>query len=626
MNAVMRRLRHEGDDEGIALVLVIGLGLILSLLIATMITTSIGGLKKSSTDVNSSAAMAAAYAGIEDYQSKLANDNTYEQYGNAASTFSNPLPTAAVPKPTVSKFTGLNGNPAFGFGSASNPGASTSTSWAVVFGSSGRARYRYEVDNSQYYVSGTIRLRSTGLVGNSVRTEVADLRQNGFINYLYYTDYEVADPALSNTNCVPTYDWQKAHSSKCTEIQFAPGDVIKGPVHSNDSLLICGTAFQNTVESGLNRKSPLKNYNVPSNTSCGTPTFSYTPGYAPVYAPPIAMPATNLALLQETRSDLTSTTVPRPGCLYTGPTSITFNTGGTMTVRSPWTRATNITEDANGNVTGGSAPTACGTIGAGTASKPGLASATGQTIPVIANNLIFVQNVPRYSGASSSDLNAYPSTGTGSTPSGLTCTGLSGSTGTGNGIGYPTTNEAAPTSVAGVNAYGCDSGDVFVKGTEQGQVTVAAANYVYVTGSLTYDTTNAATNILGLIGQGSVWVWNPVDKNGNLLDSSTNGLTIDASILSVAHTFTVQNYAAGPKGTLTVSGSIAQEFRGPVAQSTYDYFGNLTGTNGYLKNYVYDNRLKYTAPPKFLTPVSTSYGVTTTVETKPAFNADGSSS
>jgi hypothetical protein len=106
---------------------------------------------------------------------------------------------------------------------------------------------------------------------------------------------------------------------------------------------------------------------------------------------------------------------------------------------------------------------------------------------------------------------------------------------------------------------------------------------------------------------------------------SANDREIDGALLSVAHTFQVQNYDGGnaanlgPRGTLTVDGAIAQKYRGTVATSN----GTSVAT-GYAKNYEYDDRFRYTAPPKFLTPVSTTYGVTQYAGTKAAFNADGS--
>ena len=156
-----------------------------------------------------------------------------------------------------------------------------------------------------------------------------------------------------------------------------------------------------------------------------------------------------------------------------------------------------------------------------------------------------------------------------------------------------------------------------MSGTLKGQVTIAAENYVYITDNITYK--DSSTDILGLVGNNAVWIWNPTDKNGSKLLSDYDR-EVDAAILSVAHTFQVQNYSDnGKRGTLTVIGAIAQKFRGPVGTSSGGYINN-----GYIKDYNYDPRLRYTAPPKFLSPVTTTYGVTTWMDTAAAMNADGS--
>jgi hypothetical protein len=76
---------------------------------------------------------------------------------------------------------------------------------------------------------------------------------------------------------------------------------------------------------------------------------------------------------------------------------------------------------------------------------------------------------------------------------------------------------------------------------------------------------------------------------------------IDAAILSTKHSWIVDNYKCGAKlGELTVWGSIAQFWRGPVGT------GGGGGT-GYIKNYTYDQRLATEQPPSFLSPISTSW-------------------
>lgn len=607
------RMAH-GSERGAALVLVIGISTMLAILMTGLVAISVNGMRQATSDSNWNAALSAAYAGIDEYQSRLSNDTTYYRFGNPTSTFST---GSDVTLPS-----GAETNPAFGLG--------TGGTWAEVSGSSGRARFRYEVDNSTYLTTGRIRLRSTGNVGNATRSIVADLKQQGFIDFLYFTDYEVQDPSVAkpapiescytdSTKTVLKYGWDSRPTSGCNEIQFAAMDTLNGPVHSNDTILSCGAKFTGAVTTA-NKVSPY--YRKPS--GCGKSSSFTLAGYPRYSGGVIGMPATNSQLKKETRTDLAET-VPRPGCLYTGPTQMTFTGDGKVNIKSPFTKKTRISNDA---ATEGTAPAECGNIAQ-------LQSSAGATIEIPANNVMYVQNVP----AISSDVNYWSAS---SNPSGFSCVSSGPTSSRGwtlgsgsNESGYPGKQAwiggSGDESVTSGTTYGCRNGDVFVKGAFDGAATIAAENYIFVVGDITY--VDDQTDILGLVGNNAVWVWNPLytknrnyhqwvwnpfyTENGNYhqVYRAQQPRRIDAAILSVAHTFMVQNYDKGTsRGTLTVNGAIAQKYRGPVA---------VPGRTGYAKDYKYDERFKFKAPPKFLNPVTTTYGVTTWVETAAAFKADG---
>ncbi|HEY1451388.1 MAG TPA: hypothetical protein VGF47_10585 [Solirubrobacteraceae bacterium] len=87
---------------------------------------------------------------------------------------------------------------------------------------------------------------------------------------------------------------------------------------------------------------------------------------------------------------------------------------------------------------------------------------------------------------------------------------------------------------------------------------------------------------------------------------------IDAAILSTNHSWIVDNYKCGNLlGKLTVWGSIAQFWRGPVGTA---------GGSGYIKNYNYDDRLANQQPPSFLSPTNaTSWKVSRETAAPPSF-------
>lgn len=606
MIRLLRAIGRHDDDRGIALVAVVGIGTVVMLLVATMVAVATSGARVTATDRSWNRAIAAAYAGVADYQSRLNADNTYGAYGQASAPFS------AASGSVFTKGTG--GNAAFGYRAQDD--------WVSVPSSDGAASdasFRYAVDNSKLSSLGVIRLQATGRSGSTTRTVVANVRPDGFSNYLYFTNYESGDPSVTNEKgignaaCTPAYR-PLATSSTCDQIQFGSGDVLKGPVRSNDQIKVCGATFKSTVQS------------VFGVTSSGCSTGSYASN--PTTSSTLTPPATIGDLRDWTRSDLPSTTetVEGPGCLYTGPTKITFNGDGTMTVRSPLTIVTQVrgASPVQGSpITSGDAVAKCGTVSA-------LRSTAGATIAVPKNNIVYVQNEPAARPAGTTqDPNYWNGSSMSATPTACSVpapsVGPSSATSLqGNGVGFPfvgaTTNvsETDPTAGAGAavtTPYGCDRGDAFVQGTVDKAVTIAAENYLYVTGDVTYSANRSASTVLGLIGQRAVWVWNPIRPDGKALLSSDR--EIDAAILSNTGTFAVQNWTRGPttgRGSLTISGSIAQNFRGAVG---------LASGQGYTKAYQFDPSLSVYTPPKFPQPTVTTYRVATQVESRTAYTASG---
>jgi rRNA maturation protein Nop10 len=157
---------------------------------------------------------------------------------------------------------------------------------------------------------------------------------------------------------------------------------------------------------------------------------------------------------------------------------------------------------------------------------------------------------------------------------------------------------------------GC--GDVWIKGTYGNDLTVAADNDVVINGPIQRANDGL---LLGLIANNFVRVYHPVSE-----DCTTNAtgslpdLRIQAAILALNHSFLVDNWACGaPLGSLNVEGAIAQKFRGPVGTGS----GGGIST-GYLKNYVYNDRLRYREPPYFLDPVQAQWRIGRQNEQVPA--------
>jgi len=172
-------------------------------------------------------------------------------------------------------------------------------------------------------------------------------------------------------------------------------------------------------------------------------------------------------------------------------------------------------------------------------------------------------------------------------------------------------------------------GNVYVSGTYTQSMTITAENDIIVKPTTNNSVSAPKTNdadlvhdanhdaVLGLIANNFVRVAHPCSNDTNV--NTTNqplvkSMKIQAAILSLQHSFILDNHDCGtPLGTLTIEGVIAQKYRGTV--STHS---NGVVQSGYLKDYNYDDRLRYRSPPYFLNPVDAAWKVVKVTEQVPA--------
>ncbi len=149
--------------------------------------------------------------------------------------------------------------------------------------------------------------------------------------------------------------------------------------------------------------------------------------------------------------------------------------------------------------------------------------------------------------------------------------------------------------VADLNGLIFVKGSIRVEGTLDGVVSIVATQNIIITDDLLYEMSDATgkplsgcDDLLGLISIRNTIV---ADNAAN-----RNDVRINAAILALGDSFTVQNYNSGPpRGDLVIWGSLSQKVRGPVG--TFGWWGYT----GYKKDYHYDNRFINQAPPYFPT-------------------------
>jgi type II secretory pathway pseudopilin PulG len=521
--------RTDRHETGMALITVLVALTVLLALAVTVVTYASSSRTTSRRDQNWNAALNAAEAGVDDYLFHLNENSDYTAY-----SASNPPP---------------DGNLAF-------------ARYVPVPGGTSDSEYRYSVDASALTTEGTVTVTSTGRVKTSERTIQSILRRRNFLDYLYFTDYETKDPAAytgspfspteAQSACAKHYN--EGRDSRCTTIVFVSQDTIAGPLHTNDTLRMCGNPTFNGKTSTSWQPASGRRWL----DECPTSRPRFANGGDPSYLPPLALPPSNSALKAQTSS-------VAGGCLYTGPTRIRLLASGQMNVKSPFS-----VDTRNG----------CPTNGNG---------------PLPRNGVIYVQGVP----SNPTDVNSTPGcpyrVNGRAHPLGLPINNDITTYGCRNGDAFVDGTLADRLTIATENNITVVGDTTYKDGTSGRDLLGLVANNFVETwhpvrcSSGTGKSCNLDANFPGEASRGE-----PLDD-----------LEIQAAILAVNHSFRVQNYNIGaPLGTLTVEGAIAQRYRGLVGTNS----GGTVQT-GYAKDYRYDRRLKYLTPPKFLDPVASAWGI-----------------
>src|SRR5690606_6083646 len=159
------------DDDGAALVLVVGSMLVLAMLALTALAYAIGSQRFARYTQDYTSGMAAAQSGIEHYISQLNRNDRYSDEIDC----SNPALNGPMPPSTNS----------CGYTMSTEPG------WAPVDPANTAPEaphFHYSVDASRSRSEGTIVLTVTGRVNGEYRTVEAVVGKGGSTDFVYYTD------------------------------------------------------------------------------------------------------------------------------------------------------------------------------------------------------------------------------------------------------------------------------------------------------------------------------------------------------------------------------------------------------------------------------------------------------
>jgi hypothetical protein len=141
------------------------------------------------------------------------------------------------------------------------------------------------------------------------------------------------------------------------------------------------------------------------------------------------------------------------------------------------------------------------------------------------------------------------------------------------------------------------NGGVSVSGTLDGKMSVITNGSISITDDIRYRASDAngpledCDDLLGLVSGGDIIVANNAANGSDCV--------VHGAMMALSNSLRVDGWNTGdPRGTLTVWGSIIQDFRGSIGTAQL-VDGEIVVLTGYAKDYHYDWRLQAEYPPGF---------------------------
>ena len=542
MQVILAHLRRRlADESGMTMVVVMGVLLVATLFSVAAISAADSDIGQSRTDIDRKQAYAAAEAGINDYMSRLNQDSNY--WTNCTNV---PAPAPVNQRynpvsPTTRKWRKLPGSTEAEYTIELIP-----ANGATACDPNNPAATMIDTNTGSFTIRATGKSSPQGTGTPAYRSISAKFRRKGFLDFLWFTDLETSDPEFFASNATQ----YAAAKTEC--IKYERNERPSG-YPCSDITFIGGDGVRgpaHTNDRFLISGSPVfgrtsndeievvaKDGKPHPEGPAWEPNGSGTPNFVGKLVS--GAPKMEMPPTNAQLSQLAS-------WVFTGDTQLKFS-GGNVTITTYDQTSTSVT-------------------------------------PIVETRSL---NQPDFNGV------IYVKAGTCNAPSTRQDPYPAGFTG--------------DDPVKNLTNKGC--ANLWVSGSYTRSVTLASAGDVIVeadedsgSGTGGKGIRRSGDVIMGLIADNFVRVYHPCTSGGtNIVPGTETNVQIDAAILSLNHSFTVDDYACGAQlGTLTVNGAIAQKFRGPVGS-----FGS--SPHGYTKNYTYDDRLLYRSPPYFLDPVQSAW-------------------
>ncbi len=243
-------VRGRESEQGFTMITTILATTLMAMLVLVAVTSVNGDVHQVRNDLAHKQAYEAAKAGIDDYAFHLHANGNY--WGLCTS----------VPKPNAVNQIGTVQS-----GEATKrfvPGSTSATYAIELIPAQGQTKCDVNHPTTSMIetsgvMKGTFRIRSTGFAEKTQVSITTTFKTASFLDYVYFTQLETLDPVtfgypnpsteLENAYKQCSLTRQEGRYNQnipgtspaagCEEIIFKGGDVINGPLHSNDALAIC---------------------------------------------------------------------------------------------------------------------------------------------------------------------------------------------------------------------------------------------------------------------------------------------------------------------------------------------------------------------------------------------------
>ncbi len=224
--------RSIAAQDGFTLIMALGIMFIAALLMAVAFKAATSDVRLSHDDATQKQAYYAALAGIQEYEYHLQANPDYWQ---TCATPNGSLKEEGKKEEEHYEITLLPASTA----PSGTKECSTSNPTGTMIQSKGAAANTFRIESIGTW-------GKPGVSGYDQRKLIATFHVVGFLNYIYFTEFEVEDPEISepegSSECAHLKSEREKLKVSCELIVFTTGDSIEGPMHTDDSVDLCGKA------------------------------------------------------------------------------------------------------------------------------------------------------------------------------------------------------------------------------------------------------------------------------------------------------------------------------------------------------------------------------------------------